>query len=306
MRVLVTGGAGFIGSHVVDALLARGDDVHVVDDLSNGKRENVPAAATLHVHDIREPLDDDRRRARRPRRSSTSRRRPTCACRSRDPRFDAGGQRGRHDERARGGAAGRRPRRLRLHRRRDLRRVRRGRRPRTRPACRCRRTAPPSSRARGTSARSTGSTGRAHVALRFGNVYGPRQDPARRGRRRRDLPRPAARRASVPRSSATARQTRDYVYVGDVVARDARGTRLRCGRRAQRRHRRRDVRARALRRVPGGDGVGLEPVHEAPRPGELGRSVLDGDRAEKLIGFRPEALSTTGVAATWAWLRSES
>src|SRR5205085_2358240 len=57
MRVLVTGGAGFIGSHVVETLLARGDEVHVVDDLSNGKREQVPAAATLHVHDIRKPLD---------------------------------------------------------------------------------------------------------------------------------------------------------------------------------------------------------------------------------------------------------
>ena len=57
MRALVTGGAGFIGSHVVEALVARGDEVHVVDDLSKGKREQVPAAATLHVHDIREPLD---------------------------------------------------------------------------------------------------------------------------------------------------------------------------------------------------------------------------------------------------------
>ena len=57
MAVIVTGGAGFIGSHVVEALLARGDDVHVVDDLSTGFRANVPAAATLHVHDVREPLD---------------------------------------------------------------------------------------------------------------------------------------------------------------------------------------------------------------------------------------------------------
>jgi len=51
----VTGGAGFIGSHVVDALLARGDEVHVLDDLSKGKRENVPAPAELHVADIRDP-----------------------------------------------------------------------------------------------------------------------------------------------------------------------------------------------------------------------------------------------------------
>src|SRR5437762_7965463 len=55
MRAIVTGGAGFIGSHAVEALLARGDEVHVLDDLSKGKRERVAAAAELHVADIREP-----------------------------------------------------------------------------------------------------------------------------------------------------------------------------------------------------------------------------------------------------------
>ena len=44
MRVLVTGGAGFIGSHLVDALVARGDEVVVLDDLSTGRRENLAAA----------------------------------------------------------------------------------------------------------------------------------------------------------------------------------------------------------------------------------------------------------------------
>jgi UDP-glucose 4-epimerase len=54
MRAIVTGGAGFIGSHLVEALLARGDDVHVVDNLSTGKRENLAAGAELHEIDIRD------------------------------------------------------------------------------------------------------------------------------------------------------------------------------------------------------------------------------------------------------------
>jgi UDP-glucose 4-epimerase len=53
-KVLVTGGAGFIGSHVADAYLGRGDQVWVLDDLSSGKRENVPAAATFVEMDIRD------------------------------------------------------------------------------------------------------------------------------------------------------------------------------------------------------------------------------------------------------------
>ena len=52
MRVIVTGGAGFIGSHVADAFLARGDDVVVVDDLSTGEEANVPDGAAFERLDI--------------------------------------------------------------------------------------------------------------------------------------------------------------------------------------------------------------------------------------------------------------
>jgi UDP-glucose 4-epimerase len=53
MRILLTGGAGFIGSHVADSLLERGHEVAVVDDLSSGKRENIPEAARFYETDIR-------------------------------------------------------------------------------------------------------------------------------------------------------------------------------------------------------------------------------------------------------------
>jgi UDP-glucose 4-epimerase len=54
-RVLVTGGAGFIGSHVAEGFLARGDRVWIVDDLSTGRRENVPAGAEFLEADIGSP-----------------------------------------------------------------------------------------------------------------------------------------------------------------------------------------------------------------------------------------------------------
>jgi UDP-glucose 4-epimerase len=59
VKIVVTGGAGFIGSHVVDRCIEAGHQVAVVDDLSTGRRENVNSAATLHVADIRSPALDD-------------------------------------------------------------------------------------------------------------------------------------------------------------------------------------------------------------------------------------------------------
>ncbi|ABZ83385.1 nad-dependent epimerase/dehydratase [Heliomicrobium modesticaldum Ice1] len=52
MKLLVTGGAGFIGSHVVERCIARGDEVLVVDDLSTGKRENIPEKAAFFHLDV--------------------------------------------------------------------------------------------------------------------------------------------------------------------------------------------------------------------------------------------------------------
>ena len=54
MKIIVTGGAGFIGSHLVDELISRGDEVHVIDNLSAGKKEHVHPAAHIHEADIRD------------------------------------------------------------------------------------------------------------------------------------------------------------------------------------------------------------------------------------------------------------
>jgi UDP-glucose 4-epimerase len=55
MKILVTGGAGFIGSHVVDAMLALGHDVVIVDDLSTGRKRNLNPGAKFYQMDIRDP-----------------------------------------------------------------------------------------------------------------------------------------------------------------------------------------------------------------------------------------------------------
>ena len=90
MRILVTGGAGFIGSHIVEGLLSSGHEVAVLDDLSTGRRENVPATAKLFECDLR-----DRERTRtvlrdfRPEAVSHQAAQASVPLSMRDPRRDA-------------------------------------------------------------------------------------------------------------------------------------------------------------------------------------------------------------------------
>jgi len=55
LRAVITGGAGFIGSHVADRFLDEGYDVEIIDDLSSGKRSNVPSGATFHEISVTSP-----------------------------------------------------------------------------------------------------------------------------------------------------------------------------------------------------------------------------------------------------------
>lgn len=96
MNVLVTGGAGFIGSHVVDALLRAGHAVSVIDDLSTGLAENLAAAwesgltdADLHVVDIASPEAAEVMGRVRPEAVLHLAAQPSVSVSMRDPRFDA-------------------------------------------------------------------------------------------------------------------------------------------------------------------------------------------------------------------------
>jgi UDP-glucose 4-epimerase len=295
VRAIVTGGAGFIGSHIVDALLARGDEVHVIDNLTTGKRENLVDGAVLHERDVREPLADlfaDLRpeacfhlAAQADVRVSVER-----------PDFDAdvnvlGTVRVLEAARAHdahvvfsstGGAI----------------------------YGECERPAREDDPREPLSpygvSKLAGEEYLAaynrlhetrHVALRYGNVYGPRQDPHGEAgvvaiffNRLADDGR--------PRIFGDGRQTRDYVYVGDVVAAtlaalDQDGGVFNVGTGAETSVL--DL-FEACRRVA---GIDVEPEFAPPRLGELQRSVLDISRAERAFGWRPERTFDDGLAETW-------
>ncbi len=89
MKLVVTGGAGFIGSHVVDAYAAAGHEVLVVDNLSSGKREQVHPAARLVEMDINDPALIDLFLAERPEVVNHHAANPSVSLSVRDPLFDA-------------------------------------------------------------------------------------------------------------------------------------------------------------------------------------------------------------------------
>jgi len=303
VRAVVTGGAGFIGSHLVDALLARGDEVLVLDNLSTGRRERVPEGAQLVEADIRdagavgaafasaEPGVCFHLAAQADVRRSVE-----------DPAFDAevnvlGTIRvleaaRRHETQvvfsSTGGA---------IYGECDV--------PAPETAARLPISPYGTSKLAGEEylAMEGRLYGASHVSLRFGNVYGPRQDPhGEAGVVAIFLGRLAAGKPFTIFGDGT--QTRDYVFVGDVVratlaAAGHAGGVLNVGT-----GRETSVLelADACRRT---SGVELEPGFAAARLGELQRSVLDPALAEHELGFRAETDLDAGIAATWEFISSE-
>ena len=59
MRVLITGGAGFIGSHLCEALLDRGDEINVIDNLSTGRKQNIRLSRQFRLYPISQPFSPE-------------------------------------------------------------------------------------------------------------------------------------------------------------------------------------------------------------------------------------------------------
>ncbi len=298
MRVLLTGGAGFIGSHVADQLLAHGHEVAIVDDLSNGEKENVPQGAIFYERDIRDGCTDifeefnpdalSHQAAQMDVRRSV-----------REPDFDAevnvlGTVRllencTKHGVRkvifaSTGGAIYGEQQRF------------------PAPEDHSQRPISPYGVSKLAGERYmhyySVQYGISAVALRYSNVYGPRQDPhGEAGVVAIFCANLAAGRTST--INGTGEQTRDYVYVGDVA------------------------RANVLaleNEVPSGAyniGTGVEtsvnhlyellqrasgkdipPEHGPGKRGEQLRSSVDPSRAGRVLGWRPEVDLDAGLSET--------
>ena len=306
MRALVTGGAGFIGSNLTDALLARGDEAIIVDNLSTGRRENIEQAlangATLVDADIRDRAAIE---------EIVGRERPEVIFHLAaqidvrksiaDPAFDASinvGGTANVLEAARsagvrrvvfsstGGA---------IYGEGDGQELPLG------------EDAPLAPEAPYGQSKFAGEGylslyerlyGLSSVPLRLGNVYGPRQDPLGEagvvaifcGRLRE---------GKQPTVFGDGKQTRDYIYVGDVVsamlaAAEAEtsgpiniGTGIET-----------DVLELVSALAELGGGGDFEPEFAPPRTGEVQRISIDPARAERELGWRAEMDLSEGLRVT--------
>ena len=323
MKIVVTGGAGFIGSHVVDALLDHGHAVAVIDDLSSGSRANLPPSVPLHVVDIVDTAAVQR---------AIAAERPDAICHQaaqmsvsrsvREPLFDAQvnclGLINVLDAAARAG---------------------------------CRRfvfassggvlygdvTTPAPETTPADPVSPYGITkwvgerylrfyatehGMAAVALRYSNVYGPRQNPHGEAGVVAIFCKKLL--AGEPATiNGDGRYVRDYVYGPDVAranllaitadspeVRPGRLTSLNIGTSLGT-----DVNEleAALRRTVGGLRAGRaaggalpHPLFGPPRAGDLRSNLVDARRAGEVLGWRPEVALADGLARTAEWFAARS
>jgi UDP-glucose 4-epimerase len=303
MKVLVTGGAGFIGSHVVDAYVEAGHEVIIVDDLSTGHREHVNRNARFYEFDIQDPrtvrlIRDERPEVLNLHAAQMDVRRSVA-----DPLFDARVNiLGTVNLLEAGRQAG----------------VKRVLFVSSGGAVYGEQEAFPAPETHATNPVSPyGVSKRAgelyaffyqaeyrvpFVALRYANVFGPRQDPHGEAGVVAIFTQKMLR-GELVTVNGDGTQTRDYVYVGDVVranllALEAAATGpFNIGTGIET-----DVNtlARLLREASASSS---EIAHGPAKPGEQRRSVVDYRRATDVLGWRPQVSLADGLRRTVEWFR---
>ncbi|HSB73080.1 MAG TPA: NAD-dependent epimerase/dehydratase family protein [Candidatus Methylomirabilis sp.] len=306
MRILITGGAGFIGSHVADAYLRAGHEVAVVDDLSTGARENLEPQVRFWQADIRSPELPRILADFRPEMVSHHAAQMSVAASVRDPRGDADinilgtldllEAAVRHGVRrvifaSTGGAMYGEQETL------------------PTPETVCPEPVSPYGVAKLAVERYLHAFQAMHgleaIALRYANVYGPRQNPHGEAGVVAIFSRAIleGRKLTV---NGNGEQTRDYVYVGDVVRANLLGTEVALGTKVPILNIGTGVETsvnnlvRLLEQIAGG---GIPRRHGPSRPGEQRRSALDARRAKQFLGWEPATEIREGLAQTFHWFR---
>ncbi|PWB47490.1 MAG: UDP-glucose 4-epimerase [Candidatus Methylomirabilota bacterium] len=307
MRVLVTGGAGFIGSHVVDALVREGHDVAVVDDLSMGKRQQVHPSARFYQVDIRDRRAlEDVFRVERPEMVNHHAAQADLRRSMIEPSFDASVnvigslnlielslayEVRRFINISSGGAVYGEPQHLPVD---ELHLIR--------PMS----VYGVSKYAVEQYLRLFDESGLNYAILRYANVYGPRQNPKGEAGVVAIFSRQMLA-GERPTIFGDGTKTRDYVYVDDIVAANllamankqasGRSYNLGLGREVSDRQIFESVR-RAV-------GATLEPILASKRPGEIDRICLDASLARAELRWEPTVPLEEGIARTVAFYRSD-
>lgn len=306
MRVLVTGGAGFIGSHLADRLVADGHEVRVIDDLSTGRTGNLPAEAAFHEGSI---LDGDlldratdgvevvfhqaalgsvARSVEAPLLTDDANTRGTLAVL--DAAHRAGARRVvlASSSSVYGGAA-QRPT------------------PETAPVIPRSPYAVTKLAAEHYARVYAELFGLETVALRYFNVYGPRQRPDSAYAAVIPLFIAALREGRSPLVHGDGGQSRDFAFVADVVAANLAAADAPADRVSGHAYNIAGGRERSLLELleilRHTLGVDIEATHGAPRPGDVRHSSADLGAAERDLGYRPGTDLETGLARTLGEIR---
>jgi len=298
MKILVTGGAGFIGSHVAELFLRTGHDVAVLDDLSSGKRDNVPEGASFHQCSITDPAAGEIIKHEKPDVLVHHAAQISVSASVKDPLFDlsvnirgtvqllqaavkyrvrkvifastGGAIYGEHDYFP---ADERHP---------------------LRPLC-------PYGISKLAAEKYCSffyaTHGLRYTVLRYSNVYGPRQDPYGEAGVVAIFAQKMLN-GHQPVINGSGEQTRDFVFVGDVADANMRALESDCigefnistGLETSI-----NTLFRALKKITGSSA---SEVHGPAMPGEQLRSVLSWNRAHEMLGWQPRISLEEGLQQT--------